>query len=206
MRFNVRDPVLAAKIADAVSGAANAAARAAALTNLTHSGHVVRSVRATERLNTTQAIADRRTGQPYKRVKLDGNHRAELWRLPDGKLELIAISTFAAAQQWTAERLNREIPDSRPHPAAKLLMRIYKNDMLLIGPEQKRQAVRLVKLRRGEVTLAPHNEGGNLKARDSAKDDPFKYINFSASRLVAENASKLFVTPDGRVWPGDRRK
>jgi CRISPR-associated endonuclease Csn1 len=49
------------------------------------------------------------------------------------------------------------------------------------------------------ITLAPHSEGGNLKARDARKDDEFRYVNASALRLIEMNARKVWVDPAGRV-------
>ena len=198
-RMRVRDPVLAAKVAAALA-AGDEAARKAALAEVKGSGgNAVRSVRTTERLDGVQAIADRRTGEPYKLVKRDGNHRTEIWRLPDGTIEMCVISTFDAARQAEAERLGRKVPDLRPHPAAKLVMRLHKNDPVAIGAGEERRIMRVVKMRKGQLTFAPHNEAGNLKARDSDKGDIFKYFNASSSRLRDEGARKLQVTPDGRV-------
>ena len=201
-RIRVRDPVLAAKIANALA-APDSSARKAALKSLRHSGGAtVRHVRTVERLDSAQPIADRRNGQPYKVVKRDGNHCAELWRLPDGKLTLQVISTFDAASRAEAMRRGQPLPDVRPHPAAKLLMRLHKNDMIAFGPDGARRVMRVVKMRGGQVTLAPHTEGGNLKARHDDARDSFKYVSASASRLQSERAQKLFVTPAGRVLPG----
>jgi CRISPR-associated endonuclease Csn1 len=96
----VRDPALAARISDALGTKDDPTARKASLVRLTHSGgHVVRRVRVVERLNNVKEIRDRRTQVPYKVVKLDSNHRAELWRLPTGKVSLTVVSTFDAARE-----------------------------------------------------------------------------------------------------------
>ncbi|MGH7041544.1 MAG: type II CRISPR RNA-guided endonuclease Cas9 [Acetobacteraceae bacterium] len=203
--LRVRDPVLGKKIA-AVLAISDPAARKAALVELHHSGDaVVRGVRTVERLDSRQPIADRRTGKPYKLVKRDGNHRAELWRLPSGAVKLIVVATFDAARQAEAARLGRPVPDLRPHPAARLLMRLHKSDLIGFGTGEQRWILRVVKMSEGKVTLAAHQEAGNLKARDATKDDPFKYVYASASRLLTEQARKLFVTPDGRVLAGSAR-
>jgi CRISPR-associated endonuclease Csn1 len=198
-RIRVRDPALAAKVASALAEG-DTAARKAALAGLRHSGgHIVRRVRTTERLDRVQAIADRRTGAPYKLVKRDGNHRAELWRLPDGAVRMIVVSTFEAAQIAEAARLKRTVGDPRPHPAAKRLMRLHKNDFVALGEGDARRIMRVVKMRDGELTLAEHNEAGNLKARDADKTDSFKYFSASTRRLISEKARKVQVTPDGGV-------
>ena len=199
IRKSVRDFMLGAKIAAAVEGR-DPTARKAALADLTHSGgHPVRRVRMVERLDSVQPIADRRTGQPYKLVKRDGNHRAEIWRLPDGKAKMCIVSTFAAAQQAEAERLGRPSPDLRPHPAARLLMRLHKNDVVAFGEGDARQLFRVVQLTEGFLTLALNHEAGDLRKRHADKDDAFRYVFASVSRFRDEHARKVQITAAGRV-------
>jgi CRISPR-associated endonuclease Csn1 len=195
----VRDAPLREKLR-AVLAITDKAARKAALAAIEHPAGVrVRRVRMVERLDSTLAIADRRTGKPYKVMKREGNHRAEVWRMPDGKLKLWVVSTFDAAQEAEARRLGRKVPDLRPHPAAKLLMRLHKNDMVALGEEEGRRLMRVVKFSEGNITLAPHQEGGNLKARDASKDDEFKYYYLSGKRLREDKARPVSVDPAGVV-------
>ena len=199
IRDGVRDPALAEKIA-ALLVPGNIPASKTALAGLTYSGdHTVRRVRTVERLESTIAITDRQTRAPYKLLKRDGNHRAELWRMPGGKLELRVVPTFNAAEQVEAARLGRKIKDPRPHPAAKLLMQLHKDDFVAFGEGTERQLLRVVKMSGNNVTLAAGNEAGNLKARDASKDDTFKYVGAGARKLIVERARKVHVTPDGRV-------
>jgi CRISPR-associated endonuclease Csn1 len=159
-----------------------------------------------ERLESTQQIRDRKTGKPFKAVKLDGNHSAEFWKLPTGKYELRVVSRFAAAQQAEAQRLGRKLADMRPHPAAKLLMRLHISDMVALGQGPERRILRVVKMSGSTVVLAEPQESGSLKARDADKSDPFKYINASASRFIQEQARKIWVDPSGRIFdPGPLR-
>jgi CRISPR-associated endonuclease Csn1 len=198
-RMRVRDPVLAAKVAAALANG-DTTARKSALATLTHSGgHVVRRVRTVERLDGVQPISDRRTGHAYKVVKRDANHRTEIWRLPDGSLRMCVVSTFDAAEAAEAARLGRRVPDLRPHPAAKLIMRLHKNDMVALGEGAERRLLRAVKMSGGTLVLAAHFESGNLKARDASRDDAFKYVYASIGRLQQSKARKVHVTPDGRV-------
>lgn len=194
-RKQVADPVLAEKIAAILETIADEPGRKAAFAQMTHCGQSVRSVRCMERLDSYQPIADRRTGAAYKVVKRDGNHCSEIWRLPDGKLAMKVVSLFEAAARATG----RLTTDTRPHPAAKLIMRLHKNDMVAFGVGDGRRLMRVVKMRAGEITFSEHNEGGNLKNRDADKSDAFKYISGSLSRLKAEGARKVHVTPSGRV-------
>jgi CRISPR-associated endonuclease Csn1 len=200
------DPHLATRLVTALESAAGKPAQAAALGALTHdsTGRTVRRVRVHERLEGTAEIRDRRTQQPYKRVKLDANHRVEFWRLPGvggkpGKVQMVVVPMMVAAADAEAARLKRAAPDRRPHPAAKLLMRLHKDDVVAFGVGEARRLLRVVKFREGQVNLADAHEGGNLKARDASKDDPFKYVNASTNRFANEQARKVFIDPAGRV-------
>lgn len=159
----------------------------------------IRHIRVREALNVIP-IRDR-TGRAYKAYKGDANARFDVWRLPNGKWTADIVSMFAAHQ--------RDQRDRRPHPAAKKVLSLRQNDMLAIeragGPPQ---IVRVVKFSAGgTIALAPHNEGGPLKARDAASNDvdPFKYILSSAGGLKAMKARQVRIDPLGRVSdPGPR--
>ena len=206
VREALGDARLAERVVVTLQGAAGKPAQTAALGALEHdaAGRTVRRVRVRERLDGTAEIKDRRTGQPYKRVKLDANHRVEFWRMPSmggvlGKVKMLVVPMMEAAADAEAARLQRPLPDRRPHPAAKLLMRLHKDDVVAFGVGEARRLLRVVKFRDGQVNLAEVHESGNLKARDAAKDDPFKYVNASISRFVSEQGRKVFVDPSGRV-------
>jgi CRISPR-associated endonuclease Csn1 len=108
------------------------------------------------------------------------------------------VSRFAAAQQAEAQRLGRKLADMRPHPAAKLLMRLHKNDMVAFGQGAARQILCVVKMSGSQVMLADPKEG-NVDARNRDKNDPFSYISASARRFVHERARKIWVDPSGRI-------
>jgi CRISPR-associated endonuclease Csn1 len=192
---SIADGPLAAKIAAILDTIPDEPGRKAAFVTLTHCGQSVRSVRCTEKLDSKQVFTDRRTGKPYKAVKLDGNHCAEIWRSPCGKLEMKVVPRFDAAAQANG----KPTTDTRPHPAAKLVMRLHKNDMVAFGEGADRRILRVAQMWEGRVILAGHSEGGNLRNRNKDPLDQFNYINGSLSRLVAEKARKVHITPSGRV-------
>ena len=207
VREALGDPRLAERVVQVLENTTGKPAQAAALGALPHdaAGRTVRRVQVRERLDSTAEISDRRTGRPYKRVKLDANHRVEFWRLPamdgkPGKVKMLVVPMMEAAADAEAARLKRPILDRRPHPAAKLLMRLHKYDIVAFGIGEARKLLRVVKFRDGQINLAELHESGNLKARDSAKDDSFKYVNASITRFVSEQARKVFVDPAGRVF------
>jgi CRISPR-associated endonuclease Csn1 len=103
----------------------------------------------------------------------------------------------------------KKVQPKRPHPAAKKVLSLRQNDMLAIernggAPE----IVRVVKFSTiGAIALAPHQEGGALKARDAAPQDvdPFKYIYSSGGGLKNLKARQVRIDPLGRIFdPGPR--
>jgi CRISPR-associated endonuclease Csn1 len=197
-REGVRDPVLAAKIAEVLEDA-TPGERKSRLAALVHSGgYRVRRVRTTEKVK-VRAIKDQKSGQPYRAVKLDGNHRFEVWRRPSGELETCIVTTFDAAQAAEAARLGRPAPKQTRHPASKLILQAHKNDMLAFGHGDRRRILRVVKMSGNLLVLADHHESGSLQERNGDNSDPFKYVSASVRRLVREQARKVFVRPDGRI-------
>ncbi len=208
---SVADRVLRGQILSALT-VNGKPAQAAALSRVPHGdGRFVRRVQARERLDGTAEFRDRHTGKAYRRVKLDANHRIEVWWIPHagkpgGNIVMPAVPMLHAAADAEAKRLGRPVPDRRPHPAAKLLARIHKSDVLALGIGESRRLLRVVKFREGQIALAAVHESGNLKARDADKGDCFKYSYLSAKRFAESSARKVMVNPIGRVRdPGPPR-
>ena len=210
VRAAIADLSLATGITQSLAKTEGKAAQAAALGAVPHdsAGRTVRRVRVRERLEGTAEIKDRRTGRPYKRVKLDANHRVEFWRLPPrgvkpAKVQMIVVPMLRAAMDAEAKRLRRAVPDRRPHPAAKLLVRLHKDDVVAFGIGEARRLLRVVKFSEGELTLADLHEAGPLKARNEDKDDRFRYVRASPSLIERSQTRKVFIDPAGRVFdPG----
>jgi CRISPR-associated endonuclease Csn1 len=138
-------------------------------------------------------------GRAYKAYKGDANARFDVWCLLNGKWVSDIVSMYEAHRP--------DLADRRPHPAAKKMLSLRRNDMLAIerdgGPPQ---IVRVVKFStNGSVALAPDNEGGALKSRDGAPNDPFKYIYCSSGGLKTLKARQVRIDPLGCVFdPGPR--
>ena len=168
----------------------------------------IRRVRVREALNVIP-IQDA-FGRVYKGYKGDANAHYDVWAMPDGKW-------VTKWKDWSGkdhssivsmfEAHGRTAVLSKPHPAAKRVLRLRQNDLLAIerngGP---REIVRVVKFAsKGDLVLAPHNEAGALKARDADRSDPFKYINTSASGLKRDKARQIRIDPLGHILdPGWR--
>jgi CRISPR-associated endonuclease Csn1 len=141
-------------------------------------------------------VKDSRTHKTYKAYSAGKNVYIEVFKLPDGTWDGEAATFFQANQnghvlQWR----NR-------YPEARLLMRLFKNDLLRIEHEDATKIVRVVRLEpsQSRVRLAQHNEGGTLEDRHKNPDDPFRWIFGQYDRLKEWNAVQVRVDELGRVW------
>ena len=194
------DPTLRKLVEDTLVQASSSGVKPdAALTRLSIERRI-RRVRLSENQKGIIQISDS-IGNTYKAYKGDSNDHLEIYETPDGKWRGEVISTFEAHQpgfsgSWRAE-----------FPGAKLRMRLFKNDLVAIGTGPKRRILRVVKMAKsGRLTFADHNEAGQLKARDSSSDDPFKYFSTSFPRLLDHGARQVAVSVTGDVLdPGPTR-
>lgn len=188
----IRDPDLRAALRAFTAGLdgkplEQALARFARLGPLQFRG--IRRARITETLSVVP-IHDRE-GRAYKAYKGDSNYRYDIWQMPDGKWRADVVSMFEAHQP--GER-------PRPHPAAKRIMQLHRDDVLAIERDgAPRELVRIVKFTDPEIALAGLQEAGALKARDTDRDDPFRYIRTSPNKLKAWRARKVGVDETGYV-------
>lgn len=156
----------------------------------------LRRVRVTERVSVIPVANGQATA--FKWYASGGNYCFDVWRLPNGAWKAEITSLFAAAQIAQTSEIRAGAP------TAKKMMRLFQNDAVAIETPEGRRIMRVVKFSiNGQMQLADHHEGGNLKARDADKDDYFKYLNVSATALKRLKARKLRITPAGRVFdPG----
>jgi CRISPR-associated endonuclease Csn1 len=159
----------------------------------------MRRVRVIEPLSVIE-IKDRQ-GIAYKGYKGDANYRYDVWRLPDGKWVSDVVSMFDAHSPQDAKQ------PRRPHPAAKRKLSLHQDDILKLEHPRSGELVgRVVGFsQNGQVTLAAHNEAGDLKMRDRSSDDedPFKYYSPTAGGLKKAKARQIRIDEIGRVWdPG----
>ncbi|MGH6981557.1 MAG: type II CRISPR RNA-guided endonuclease Cas9, partial [Stellaceae bacterium] len=139
-------------------------------------------------------IADK-AGKPYKSYSAGENAYVEIFET-DGKWVAEAMSVFRANQEDSALGWRTK------YPAARLVMRVFKGDMLRIDHEGATKIVRIVRLSPSNnvLYLANHNETGNLQGRHDDKDDPFRWIFANFDRLREWNAERVRVDEVGRLW------
>ena len=184
----IRDPSMRLRVQDAIRGKVGKDATAALEALSAQMG--IRRVRVVEPLS---VIPIRRAdGTPYKAYKGDSNYCYQVFASKHtGHWCDRVVSSFDAASDRVEPTEDR------------LVMQLCVNDTVRLNGDNDAEHLifRVVKMRQGQVTLAGHQEAGNLKERDANRADGFKYLNCSASRLQKLQAQQVLVDPLGQVWP-----
>ncbi|WP_371229871.1 type II CRISPR RNA-guided endonuclease Cas9 [Roseovarius sp. 2305UL8-3] len=151
----------------------------------------IRHVRLIETLQASARVhVPDATGKPVKAYKSGSNYCLEVWRLPNGKIESQPLTT------WEAHNLTSV---KRPHPAAKRLLRIHKDDMVAIERDGETVICYVQKTDPANgAFLVPHNEA-NADARNKDKSDPFRWFQMSGGSLIKAAARRVYVDEMGRM-------
>ena len=162
----------------------------------------IRNLRYTETLKVIPIKG--KDGKAYKTYKGDSNWGMEIYEDPQGhkkagKWDGILISRFAANQ-----RDFQPGHTYRPHPAARLVMRLQINDCVEIEENGKKQIMRLLTIS-DDLAFAEHNEA-NVDARNRDKENSFTYYYKTANALKSVKARKVHISPTGKVNYEVRRK
>jgi CRISPR-associated endonuclease Csn1 len=135
-------------------------------------------------------------GAPYKAYSAGENAFVDILEMPDGRWIGEAMSIFQANQpgaqpRWTTERKD-----------ARLIMRVFKGDMLAVDLDGKRTVMVVHRLdaAANRFKLAAHNESGNLDQRHADGADPFRWLMASYNTLRSLNAERVRVDELGRAW------
>lgn len=132
-----------------------------------------------------------KNGKVYKGYKGDSNHCIEVWRLPDGKWKSEVLTTFSANQSGLGA--------TRPHPAAKLMMRLYKKDAVALDhPKHGAVVVVIAKFTANGLSLFNANEG-NVDSRNRDKTDPFTYLRVGLGTFQRYKLRKVGIDRLGRI-------
>ena len=158
----------------------------------------IKSIRCCER-NSVIRIANR-SGVYYKAYAGNSNWGVEIYSdssNPDGHKRWSAH----VIQSFEANQANfKQGTSYRPHPTAKLVMRLRINDCVEFDDiNGNRQLMRLQKISIDKrLYFAPINEA-NVDARNRDHLDPFSYTCITALKLKSRNARKAHVSPAGRI-------
>ena len=133
---------------------------------------------------------------PYKAYAADSNLFIEIFERSDGSWDGEAVTVFQANQgnvrlKWPNENVG-----------ARLLMRLYRDDLLQIDHAGAIKNVRVVRLEPSQkrVRLAEHQQAGVSDNRHKDPDDPFEWIFGQFDRLKEWSATPVRVDELGRVW------
>jgi CRISPR-associated endonuclease Csn1 len=141
-----------------------------------------------------------------KVIKTNGNHHISLWKMPDGTYTTDVVSNFKAncpyeiltrADGFQYINYNKkfskeqELEKLKPHPAAKLIIRLFKDDLVRIEEDGKIKTV-VIKIigSNTQCFYLSHNIA-------SGKNGSFR-LNIEA--LQSKKICKLFVSPSGKIF------
>ena len=145
-------------------------------------------------------------GKTYKGYQSDKNWGVEIYAFPEDhkkadKWEGVVVSRFDANRHDFQPGMTY-----RPHPAARLIMRLQINDCIEIEKDGRKRLMRLqLTEQSGNLVFAPLNEA-NVDARNRDKEDDFKYFNKTANTLKPLKARKVHISPTGQVNYENRSK
>jgi CRISPR-associated endonuclease Csn1 len=137
-----------------------------------------------------------RNGQAYKAYSAGENAFVEIFETADGRWLGEAVSVFRANQAESEPRW------PVLHPDAKLVMRIFKGDLIALELQGKRtiMVVHRLDAANNRFKLAAHNEAGNLDQRHADPADPFRWLMASYNTLKGLSAERVRVDELGRPW------
>ena len=197
----VRDPELRTRLRDHVHDAKGAGISFKQALSDFSSETGVRRVRVLKREAEVIGISGA-DGRPYKAYIPGDNHCIEIFETPDGEWAGEAITMFQANQA------GHQAAWKRNHPAACLVMRVHKGDLLRLDRRGMEEVMRVVRLgvKAGVFWLAGHADSGALQQRHDDPDDSFRWFFASFGKLREYRARKVAVDLLGRVRdPGPPR-
>lgn len=118
-------------------------------------------------------------------------HHVSFWQTPDGQLVSLGVSLFDANQ--------KDQNGLKPHPAAKLLMKLHKGDLVRLEHKGEEKTARVMSLKPAneQIVLVEHFEGGNIIERQ--KEEKIQ-IFLSFSKALEAKVRKIYVSPTGKVY------
>jgi CRISPR-associated endonuclease Csn1 len=131
----------------------------------------------------------------YKAYAADSNLFMEIYERTDGEWGGEAVTVYQANTKGTILRWPSD------NPGARLVMRVYKDDLIRIDHDGERKIVRVVRLEPSakRIRLAESIESGSLEDRNKTDKDPFEWIFGYYHRLKEWNARPVRVNELGKV-------
>lgn len=156
----------------------------------------IRRVRLLKMDNPIKIIRHGSQKQHIKGLVPGDIHHVAVWRMPDSTHKVVGVSMFDA-------KVNSGKPEAfKPHPAAKLLMKLHKKDVVRLIHKGEPKTAKIISLRPANeiIVLVEHFEAGNLAERQKAEKIQ---IFLSFSKILEQETRKIYVDPTGKVYdPG----
>lgn len=134
------------------------------------------------------------SGQMFEKGVVPGsNHHVAFWRLPNGEIEAQGCSFFEI------NSVSGDMNRLKPHPAAKLICRIHKGDLIAVTENETRRVLSVISLKPSneQMVCIDNQEGGNISQRVDRKDIKPLYLRFS--KMAHYKVRKIYVTPTGII-------
>lgn len=155
-----------------------------------------KGIRRVRILKTEQSVRVIRHGAGFEKAYTPaGNHRIEIYELPDGSWSGEGVSVFDANQPGFKPQWRQR------YPGAKLVMRVHNGDLIEADFGTGRDIYRVYQLRPSAnlLVVAKHSEAGSLAKRHADDTDPFRQSFPSYTALKSAAARIVRVDPIGRV-------
>ncbi len=152
----------------------------------------VKRVRVLKKENPLEEIQHPQKKPRFTKSYAPGNiHHVSFWKMPDGKIQAEGVSVFKANQT--------DRNQLRPHPAAKLVLKIHKKDYLKLMDKGREKIVRVVSISPAnkKMWLIEHFEGGNLGTRYKEKEVQYIFLMFS--QIKEKQVRKIYVDSLGNI-------
>lgn len=130
---------------------------------------------------------------PYKGYKAPAYVCCDVWRIPKGKAGKWTKGEYVwKGKYWSYADAGERIPnraDGKPHPAARHVARLFKNDLISVTRDGRTEILRVAGFSTTDnrLDVVPHN----------LTDPGRTYV--SINKLGRQGLRKLHVAPDGRV-------
>lgn len=152
-------------------------------------------IRRVRLLKTEQSVRVVRHGSGFEKAYTPGgNHRIEIFELPDGEWSGEGVTIYDANQPGFQPAWRRK------HPGARLVMRVHNGDLIEADFGGGRSIARVYRLEPSakRVRLAPHNAAGSIEERHKDDDDPLRWIFGSYAKLKEGGARRVRIDVLGR--------
>jgi CRISPR-associated endonuclease Csn1 len=182
----IRDPLIRQELEVELSAAASVA-------DITHIVDAyakrkgIRRIRLLKKEATVQAVTHLSTsGQKFEKGIVPGsNHHVAFWKLPSGEIKARGCSFFEL------NSVKGDMNQLKPHPAAKLVCRLHKKDLVRVYKNGKEETCVITKL-----TPSEGNETITMRIHSDSDGGGFAV---SFSQLGNYKLRKIHITPAGKV-------